>query len=419
MLNSVKLFILCSLSFFILQNRLEAQDLRHLFSEYKYEYLQYDSCYLESYGDNKNFDKFYSKLEKLNFTGEGQISILHLGGSHIQAGIWSWQMRKNFENMMPGMEGAPGLVFPFSIAKTNHPFYYTSKIEGEWEFERITDKEPKIDIGLSGITAFTEDSIASIIISFNSVSEIHKHKFDKYSVFHNLEDTTWLLKVKPENLLDTIIVNFDIGASEFYFKEKLDSVQIYISKKDSCETKFYFYGAYLENSEPGINYSAVGINGASTTSYLKADLFEQHLKAVNPDLVILSIGVNDAAGKNFKESVYIENYKKIIDKILNISPDCAILLTTNNDFYYYRGGVNPFSSEIYRSMKTLANFYGASLWNLYRVMGGQKSINLWRKDELANKDRIHFTRDGYIVVADLLFDAIIKDFAEFLQKSKK
>ena len=45
------------------------------------------------------------------------------------------------------------LGFPFCIAKTNHPFYYTSKVEGKWEFQRITDKEVDVNIGLSGITA--------------------------------------------------------------------------------------------------------------------------------------------------------------------------------------------------------------------------------------------------------------------------
>lgn len=147
-------------------------------------------------------------------------------------------------------------------------------------------------------------------------------------------------------------------------------------------------------------------------------MFEKHLKLVNPDLVILSIGVNDAASKSFKESVYVENYKKIIDKILNINPNCAILLTTNNDFYYYRGGVNPFSSQVYSSMKTLAIHYGGSVWNLFKAMGGLKSVNLWRKDELANRDRIHFTRAGYIIVADLLLMQLLKILQNFYKKIK-
>ncbi len=418
MQNSIKI-LKAFLSFVLLifiSNNVVSQANRHLFSEYKYNYIQYDSCFLEKFGQQKSWENFYSKLEKLNFSGEGQISILHLGASHIQAGVWSWELRKNFETMMPQMAGAPGLVFPFSLAKTNHPFYYNSKFEGKWEFQKITDKETSIDIGLSGITAFTSDSLASILVFFNPVANIENHKFDKISIFHNIEDSCWSLKILPEELVDTVIMDFEIGASVFYFKEKLDTLQLVISKKDSCESVFYFQGAYLENSEPGINYCGIGINGASTSSYQKANLFEKHLKAVNPDLVILSIGVNDASGKNFKQEVYVKNYQAIIDKILKINSHCAILLTTNNDFYYYRGGVNLHNPEIYAGMEQLATKYGGCVWNMFRVMGGLKSINLWRSDELASQDRIHFTRMGYTIIADILFGAILNDYANYLNQ---
>lgn len=407
-ITSGLLFILVSIS-------VSAQTNRVPFSSYQYSYIQYDSCFLEHYGKNEKPNKFYNKLEKLVFTGEGNISIVHLGGSHIQAGIWSWEMRKNFESMMPGMEGAPGMVFPFSIANTNHPFFYRSKTEGKWEFAKITDKEPITTLGLAGMTAFTTDSIAKIDVYFNQVAKIEKHKFNKLSIFHNTEDTSWLITVAHSELLDTSFINENTGATEFYFSKKLDTLSFTVSKKDSCSTAFHFYGAYLENNEPGIIYTGIGINGAATHSYLKEQLFEKHLLTVNPDLVILSIGVNDASGPGFNEDVYVFNYKKIIDKIMSVNPDCEILLTTNNDFYYYRGGVNPHAPAIYSGMKRVADFYGGSVWNMYRVMGGYKSINLWKSDNLANKDRIHFTRDGYTIIADLLFDAILKDFTNYLQ----
>lgn len=392
-----------------------AQFNRIPFSAYKYSYIQYDSCFLEHYGKKTNLEKFYAKLEKLNFTGEGQISVLHLGGSHIQAGIWSWEMRRQLETMMPGMEGAPGIVFPFSIAKTNHPFFYRSKTEGKWEFAKITGKEPGINLGLAGMTAYTKDTAASVSIYFNQVANIENHKFDKLSIFHNVEDTLWNIFITPVQYVDTSFINYQTGATEFYFTKKLDTLSFKVSPKDSCTSAFCFYGAYLENSEPGINYNGIGINGAATHSYLKEDLFEKHLTAVSPDLVILSIGVNDASGPLFNEEIYVFNYKKIIDRVLSVNPDCAIILTTNNDFYYYRGGVNPHAAEVYSGMKRVAECFGGSVWNMYQVMGGYKSINLWRSDNLANKDRIHFTRDGYTIIANLLFDAILKDYTKYLQ----
>ncbi len=411
-------FILC-LAFAFSQMSASAQINRVPYSDFRYPYIQNDSCFLEHFGKENNLIKFYQKLETLCFEGKGQISIMQLGGSHIQAGIWSWELKQKMEALCPGMEGAPGMVFPFAIAGTNHPYFYRSTAKGKWEISKITDKEPQHPIGLAGITTYTNDSIAEISVMFNPVAKIQNHKFNKISIFHNVEDTTYSITVSPEQYLDTCIINYTTGASEFYFTKDLDSVNLKVIKQDTTSNAFYFYGAYLENSLPGINYTGIGINGASTHSYLKAELYKQQLLAVNPDLVILSVGVNDASGPAFSEEKYVANYKKIIDIILEVNPDCAIILTTNNDFYNYRGGVNQHFDAIYSGLKTLASTYGGSVWNMYRVMGGYQSINLWKADDLASKDRIHFTRDGYRIIAGLLFDAILKDYEQYLQTLPK
>lgn len=412
-------YYIVSLLIFCFSANLFAQNSRIPFTKREYLYIQHDSCYLENQGSNQNMDNFFNKLDKLYFQGKGQVSILHFGGSHIQAGVWSYSLRQNFESIIPNIEGGPGMVFPFSMAKTNHPYYYRSEYSGEWEISKVTDKEPEDTIGLIGMTARTKDSLTDIQIMFYPVAKINSRKFDKITVFHNINDTSFSLSLRQSELIDTIIINPETRGTEFYLSETIDTFALEITRIDSSEHYFYFYGALLENSNPGIKYTGVGINGAATFSYLKADYFDTHLQAINPDLVIFSIGVNDAAGKNFSKLWYVSNYKKLTDKILEVNPNCAIIYTTNNDFYFYRGGVNPHYQSVYEAMLSLATDYDASVWNMFRVMGGYKSINYWRNDNIAKKDRIHFTREGYKIIADLLFDAIIKDYEKHLIETAK
>ena len=113
-MNNILRFCIYIIVYFLSINLAFGQSSRVPFSVNKYQYIQYDSTRLEHFDNNANLTKFYNKLDKLCFSGNENISILHIGGSHIQAGIWSWALRKKFEEMMPGMEGAPGLVFPFS-----------------------------------------------------------------------------------------------------------------------------------------------------------------------------------------------------------------------------------------------------------------------------------------------------------------
>ena len=61
-------------------------------------------------------------------------------------------------------------------------------------------------------------------------------------------------------------------------------------------------------------------------------------------------------------------------------------------------------------MMKLAKKYGAGVWDMYGVMGGLGSVKTWEQAGLAKRDKIHFTRDGYRVVGDLLFEAIIKSY---------
>jgi len=56
---------------------------------------------------------------------------------------------------------------------------------------------------------------------------------------------------------------------------------------------------------------------------------------------------------------------------------------------------------------------------MFEVMGGLNSIVVWQRYRLAKKDRIHFTRPGYILMGDLIFDSIIRDFGKYLSQQHK
>ena len=44
-------------------------------------------------GDSSSFDSFFAKLDSVCLKGEGRVNILHLGGSHVQGGTMTRQLR--------------------------------------------------------------------------------------------------------------------------------------------------------------------------------------------------------------------------------------------------------------------------------------------------------------------------------------
>ncbi|HPX59697.1 MAG TPA: hypothetical protein PLL02_04620, partial [Bacteroidales bacterium] len=44
---------------------------------------------------NNRLPLFFKKMDRLIFEGEGKINILHIGGSHVQAGVFSHAIYHN------------------------------------------------------------------------------------------------------------------------------------------------------------------------------------------------------------------------------------------------------------------------------------------------------------------------------------
>ena len=394
-----------------------AQNLENPYSPAEYSFINYDSSYLYMPSGNPNLETFFNKMDKFYFDGEEGFTVMHLGGSHVQGGVWSWCLRRRFESLCHDTEGDFGIMFPFSIAKTNHPYYYVSKSTGNWSVEKVTKNVSGEPIGLAGLVAFTSDSVAEISFQFTRASMKDRHKFTRAILIHGENDTCYEIHTNADSLLVGCETNFSEGYSEFRFAQPMDSLSFTFVRTDTVESVMHVYGVLVDDTLPAVKMINIGVNGAATSSYIGAEKFFPQLDAVKSDLAILSIGVNDAAG-NFSKEQYVANYKKIVDAILSVNPDCAIIFTTNNDFYNYKGGPNVNQPKVCEAMRELADYYHASMWDLYNVMGGFKSVTTWYKNDLAKKDKIHFTSNGYYIVGNLLFEAILREYENHLNKKQ-
>lgn len=100
--------------------------------------------------------------------GEGSVNVVHFGGSHIQADIYSNRLRQWMGSYVPNQQGARGLVFPFKIAKTNGPYDYSVDYTGKWSHVRNVSKSLDTKLGASGISVYTSDTNASIQLTFDT-----------------------------------------------------------------------------------------------------------------------------------------------------------------------------------------------------------------------------------------------------------
>jgi len=53
------------------------------------------------------------------------------------------------------------------------------------------------------------------------------------------------------------------------------------------------------------------------------------------------------------------------------------------------------------------------VWDLYRVMGGYGGSKRWVRNSLMQSDHVHFTKAGYKLIGDLLYNAIIEQYLKW------
>ncbi len=394
----------------------QAQSMMKSVEQYRFANFERNRIVFPS--DSTAFERFFDKLDRLIFTGKGNINIVHIGGSHVQAGVFTQQLRRNLLTMDADLVSGRGLVFPFSAAKTNNPPSFKTHYTGKWTSHRNTQAHPEKTLGLTGIALSTNDTSATLTIvarEQNAQPTSPKFLFNKVSILCNDSNNS----LRPILLANDTIRHCTFDAQRqlytFNLAEYTDSICVALS---GTQGEFSLRGILLESDVSGITVHGIGVNGASLNSYFRCEMFDSDLALLNPDLMIFAIGINDATSVNFDPQTFIANYDKLIQKIQNAHPDCALLFVTNNDsFRRVRRNyqVNRNGQTVERAFFKIAKKHNGGVWNLFDIMGGLRSMQQWEDEGLAKRDKIHFTYKGYTILGDLLYNALMERYTEHLR----
>ncbi len=383
-----------------------------------YPFLALEKNKLDFYGDTTQFNTVFQKLDSLVFLGKGNLSILHIGGSHVQGGALQRTMRSKFDNLMPGMAGERGFFFPYRLAHSNMPSDYHVEYTGEWTGCRNAKKASGCIWGMSGYNAKTTDSTADIKLYMSDLQE-KNYRFNRIRIFYQMDENSY--DVKLDSIYGEVSASIDsIGQFiEYRFDKTYDTLAFALQKTDSLQTHFTLKGIQYLTDEPGITYHSIGVNGASVPAYLRSEDFAKEIKYLGPDLVIFGIGINDANGptSRFNQSSFENHYRDLINWFKAANPNVNFIFLTNNDSYYRRRYPNQNVFRVVKAMQNLAKENNAAVWDLFEIMGGIGSVKLWEKTGLAKADKVHFTNKGYQLQSDLFFEAFQNAYGNYIKRT--
>lgn len=378
----------------------------------KYEFIEISCNQFQFFGSmSPNWILLQQELSQMIQTKEGKLNFYHIGGSHLQADIYSHDFRTFLQSNWPGLSGERGLVFPYSLAHTNNPTNYDFSSPNNWKGYRSVSQRPEdFDYGLSGAAITCTDSL--IVINFKHLKTLVKPPYDRLRIYHNTGEFPYELNFGDQELLVTEVSHFkELGYTEIRFSDHLDSLDLMFSKNRPGAFSLELFGFEFLNDLPGITYTAIGINGASLPTYLANSHFSRDLQLRAPDLFIFSVGTNDAhcSFEAFDPLVYKRNLEKMIQLVLKSNPNCAILLTVPNDDYYMRKYPNRNTERQREVIFQLAAQYQTAVWDFYGIMGELGSSKTWKNAGLMQADYVHFTGTGYHLKGTLLIEAFKKN----------
>lgn len=177
-------------------------------------------------------------------------------------------------------------------------------------------------------------------------------------------------------------------------------------------------GIAKETGNVGVVYHVIGVNGATCGTYATEERMRE-VTSLQPDLVILSFGTNEAHGRRYAQTLHTVEMKHLIDKIKSECPNVTFLLTTPPGAYVRNGRrgrvINPRTSLVVDTQLKFAEENQLAVWDMYHVAGGsQYACRNWTAAHLFQRDKIHFTREGYILQGLLLHEALIKEYNKYV-----
>src|SRR6266508_1336362 len=211
----------------------------------------------------------------------------------------------------------------------------------------------------------------------------------------------------------------------------------------------------IYNRQSGLTYNSVGYVGAqvSLLNKFNSKLFANDLIRINPHIVVLSFGTNEASKESLDLTEYARSYERVVSKIKSILPRAAIVVISPPDFAELpaqcrkdkaaqgscgrapaaapaeakaANGTNgkangPASApeciwrtpaklnQIREVQRDIAKRHELPYWNWASIMPRECGAHAWytASPQLMAKDHVHFTIEGYKKSAEQFLNTLI------------
>jgi lysophospholipase L1-like esterase len=368
------------------------------------------------------------------------LVILQIGDSHTAADYFSGEVRAKLQQRY----GNGGVGYIDAGKPTVGVRSGTMKIAASpgWTYHAIQRSDNVGEFWLSGFNAVT--SAAGEVLTFASETPV---PFDEIEIEALRQPGGGSIDISLDGAVKSSADLNGQAVEPVVLRLRPDGAptdrvrQVEIRTKSAGAVSIASIGVYQKQS--GVSYNNVGYPGATIDLLNKFDakLFADDLRRLDPQIVVLVFGTNEASKPNLDAARYEKSYEKAIGRITAALPNARIVLVGPPDGAerpWHCSGRGPADAachpappstpgastaepadcewhtiahlDVVRDVeKRIAERHGFTYWNWASIMPGDCASQQWvaASPPLMTPDHVHFTPTGYVKGADQFVQVLI------------
>jgi lysophospholipase L1-like esterase len=372
------------------------------------------------------------------------VRILQLGDSHTAADYFTGELRRRLQARF-GVGGSGYLAAGKPHLGIRTGIFKITTSDG-WTYQALQKSDQTSQFWLSGFNAVSATPGNSITYSSDSPVA-----FDSIEIEAVRQPHGGTIEVRLDGALES---TFDLSADGtepivFRLRPKKQPVGKFrqLEIKTTGDGPVVLSSVAIDNSRSGVTLSAVGFPGATISILNKfaPDLFADDLRRIDPQIVILAFGTNEASNDKLSPDAYGSTYEGVINKIKAALPAASVVILEPPDGEERgsscknepveascRAPVSdqsadaagqaktssepdcdwhqlPKLTEVRNAQRDIAARRSIAAWNWASIMPDQCGAHRWvtATPPLMTPDHIHFTHDGYAKSADAFLPTLI------------
>ncbi|MCS7078013.1 MAG: GDSL-type esterase/lipase family protein [Bacteroidia bacterium] len=367
-------------------------------------------------------DKFFQALYDLETQKSKKlIRVAHYGDSQIEGDRITLYLRKKFHKQFGG--GGPGFI---PIKDIYTPPAYSREASDNWiRYTMFHDIYINNRYGYGGLVfRFSNPKIRDSTIkkAYIAVSSNKYGNYTRAALLWGNTDTPCHVTTIIDGTVyqDNLPIQKEFGMITHHFRAGVPVVRYEFNAAQSPD----IYGICLDDTI-GVQIDNFALRGHGGQGIFKmsAEYLKSQYKALNTKLIILQYGGNGIPYVTGEESAaqFEAFFYEMVMFMKRANPDASILMISASDMAHKVDGHYQSYSGLglaVNAQRRACERAGVAFWNLFEVMGGQGSILDWANQNppLATSDFIHFSEKGCALVADLLYDALMNEYALFKKR---